>query len=329
MINFAFFYTICNVYLEKKIILTVKDLVKRYKEKTTLDHFSFEAREGEVLGLLGPNGCGKTTAINCILSLLKFDAGEITIFGEPMTQTANHLKKRIGLLPQEVSVFYDFTVSENIDYFCGLYVGDAAQRKTLVNEAIEFVGLQNYTKYRAKKLSGGLLRRLNIACGIAHKPELIFMDEPTVAVDAQSRNFILSGIKTLAQNGSTIVYTTHYLEEAESLCDRIVIMDNGKTIAEGTLDEVKNMSRTREKIIVEFIDAPADVDEKLKKIPYVIEVTKRTNDYLLSFENSVNNLNELISCINTEKLQYTKLYSERPTLNDTFLELTGKELRDE
>ena len=148
------------------MILTVKDLVKRYKEKNALDHFNFEVEQGEVLGLLGPNGCGKTTAINCILSILKFDAGEITIFGESMTQTAIDIKKRIGLVPQEVSLFYDFTVQENIDYFCGLYVTDSAKRKTLVNEAIEFVGLQNYKKYRAKKLSGGLLRRLNIACGI-------------------------------------------------------------------------------------------------------------------------------------------------------------------
>ncbi len=311
------------------MILTVKNVIKRYKEKTALDNFNLEVKEGEVLGLLGPNGCGKTTAINCILSLLKFDSGEITIFGESMKQNALHIKKRIGLVPQEVSLFYDFSVYENLDYFCGLYVADSLKRKTLVHEAIDFVGLTNYTNYRAKKLSGGLLRRLNIACGIAHKPQLIFMDEPTVAVDAQSRAFILSGIKELAKAGSTIVYTTHYLEEAEELCDRIVIMDNGRAIANGTLDELKNLSKAREKIIAEFIDEPENLSLKLKTIPHVLDVTKRQDGYLISFEHSVNNLNEFISFINSENLHYTKLYSERPSLNDTFLELTGKELRDE
>ncbi|WP_024470005.1 ABC transporter ATP-binding protein [Treponema pedis] len=311
------------------MILTVTDLVKRYKEKTALDNFNFEVKKGEVLGLLGPNGCGKTTAINCILSLLKFDSGEIKIFEEPMTQNALHIKKRIGLVPQEVSLFYDFTVRENIDYFCGLYINNSVKRKKLVNEAIEFVGLTNYSNYRAKKLSGGLLRRLNIACGIAHKPELIFMDEPTVAVDAQSRNFILSGIKELAKQGNTIVYTTHYLEEVEELCDRIVIMDNGKTVANGTLEELQKMGKTSEKIIVEFIEPPLNLEERLKTVPHILEVTKKTNEYLLYFENSSNNLNAFISFINSENLKYIKLYSERPTLNDTFLELTGKELRDQ
>ncbi|QEK01635.1 ABC transporter ATP-binding protein [Treponema phagedenis] len=310
------------------MILTVKNLVKRYKEKTALDHFNLEVREGEVLGLLGPNGCGKTTAINCILSLLTYSKGEIEIFGKPMTPNAPDIKQDIGLVPQEVSLFNVFTVKENVDYFCGLYVNDAAKRKALVDEAINFVGLSNYKNYKAKKLSGGLLRRLNIACGIAHKPRLIFMDEPTVAVDAQSRNFILSGIKDLAKNGSTIVYTTHYLEEAETLCDRVVIMDNGKDIANGTLDELKNLIKTREKIIVEFVSEPDNLESRLRNIKHVLDITKKGNDFIIVFENSLNNLNELISFINAEKLSYTKLYSEQPSLNDIFLELTGKELRD-
>ena len=310
------------------MILTVKNLVKRYNEKTALDHFNMEVKEGEILGLLGPNGCGKTTAINCMLSLLKHGKGEIIIFGQEMKPNALHIKKRIGLVPQEISVFYDFTVKQNIDYFCGLYVNNTQERKKLVDEAIDFVGLNNYASFRAKKLSGGLLRRLNIACGIAHKPELIFLDEPTVAVDAQSRNFILSGIKELAKRGSTIVYTTHYLEEVEELCDRIIIMDEGRDIANGTLEELHKLIRTSEKMVVEFVETKDNLQEELKKIPHVLEVTKNGNEFLISFENSINNLNELILFINNNSLAYTKLYSELPSLNDIFLELTGKELRD-
>ena len=234
-------------------------------------------------------------------------------------------------MPQEVSVYYDFTVKQNIDYFCGLYIDNGAERKKLVKEAIDFVGLNNYESYKAKKLSGGLLRRLNIACGIAHKPELIFLDEPTVAVDAQSRNFILSGIRKLAQNGSTIVYTTHYLEEAEQLCDRMVIMDNGRDIANGTFDELKDLIRTSEKVVVEFVglhDTADSIMEALKTIPHVTGIVQNGSEWLITFENSINNLNELILFINKRQLAYRKLYSERPSLSDIFLELTGKELRD-
>ena len=187
------------------MVLKVKSLVKRYKELIALEHFDMEVEEGEILGLLGPNGCGKTTAINCILSLLSFDKGEIEIFGKKMTPNSYDIKKQIGVVPQEVSVFENLTVRENIDYFCGLYIGDKAIRKEYVEEAIDFVGLKEYTKFYPKKLSGGLKRRLNIACGIVHKPKLIFLDEPTVAVDAQSRNFILDGIKKLNHEGSTII----------------------------------------------------------------------------------------------------------------------------
>ena len=314
-------------------VLSVKNLVKRYKEKIALDHFNLDVAKGEVLGLLGPNGCGKTTAINCILSLLKYDKGEIRIFDEPMRPDAFAIKRKIGLVPQEVSVYYDFTVKQNIDYFCGLYVDNGAERKKLVQEAINFVGLNSYESYKAKKLSGGLLRRLNIACGIAHKPELIFLDEPTVAVDAQSRNFILSGIRKLAQNGSTIVYTTHYLEEAEQLCDRMVIMDNGRDIANGTFDELKDLIRTSEKVVAEFIGLHDDAErntimEALRTIPHVTGVAQNGQEWLITFENSINNLNELILFINNRQLAYRKLYSERPSLSDIFLELTGKELRD-
>lgn len=162
-----------------------------------------------------------------MLSLLKYDKGTIEIFGEPMSPDNYQVKKQIGIVLQNVAVFEELTVQENIDYFCGLYISDKKKRKQLVEEAIQFVGLEDFRKMRPKKLSGGLLRRLNIACGIAHKPRLIILDEPTVAVDPQSRNKILEGIQQLNQQGSTIIYTSHYMEEVEQSDTRIAIMDHG------------------------------------------------------------------------------------------------------
>jgi ABC-2 type transport system ATP-binding protein len=310
------------------MIVKMNNVVKRYKELIALDHFNMEVVEGEILGLLGPNGCGKTTAINCILSLISFSKGEIEVFGQKMTPNSYDLKRKIGLVPQEVSVFDNLTVRENIDYFCGLYIEDKSLRKRYVNEAIEFVGLKNYIRFYPKRLSGGLKRRLNIACGIAHKPELIFLDEPTIGVDPQSRNFMLEGIKELNRQGSTIIYTTHYLDEAEMLCQRIVIMDKGKNLVAGTTEELKKMITTSEIIMVRFPDITDEVATSIKNIPRVIDIERNDEEYIIKFENGVNNLTNLLEFIEEHNLSYTSLHSKLPTLNEVFLELTGKELRN-
>lgn len=310
------------------MVVLVENLVKRYREMLALDHFNLQVSEGEILGLLGPNGCGKTTAINCMLSLLKYDKGEIRIFGEKMRPDSYELKRKIGVVPQEVSVLQNLTVYENIDYFCGLYVDDPKERKRLIEEAIEFVDLGDYRKFFPKKLSGGLKRRLNIACGIVHKPQLIFLDEPTVAVDAQSRNFMLEGIKKLRERGSTIIYTTHYLEEVEMLCDHIVIMDKGKNIAEGTKSELIDMIGMSEKVLVDFLNLSKEQEERLRKQPRVSSLMKKEEGYVLEFQKGGDNLTELLDFIRRENLLYHDLYSQKPSLNDVFLALTGKELRD-
>ena len=219
------------------MVIDVKNLVKRYDDLVALDHLNLQVDEGEIFGLLGPNGSGKSTAINCILSLLKYDKGQIKVYDKLMKANSYDLKKNIGVVMQNIAVFDELTVYENIDYFCGLYILDKKRRKELVEEAIEFVGLDDYKKFYPKKLSGGLLRRLNIACGIAHKPKLIILDEPTVAVDPQSRNNILEGIVKLNKAGATIVYTSHYMEEVEQICTKIAIMDKGRVIASGTSEE--------------------------------------------------------------------------------------------
>ena len=249
-------------------VIKVSNLTKEYRQLKAVDDLSFCVQEGEILGLLGPNGSGKSTTINCILSLLKFNSGDIEIFGEEMKPDAYEIKRKIGVVFQDVAVFEELTVYDNINYFCGLYVKDKATRKQYVEDAIELVGLEDFKKFYPKQLSGGLLRRLNIACGIAHKPKLIFLDEPTVAVDPQSRNNILDGIKKLRDMGATIVYTTHYMEEVEIICDRVIILDKGKILASGTVDELKSLVKIEKKVV------------------------------------------------------------PGPTLNDVFLELTGRELRD-
>ncbi|NLC67879.1 MAG: ABC transporter ATP-binding protein, partial [Clostridiaceae bacterium] len=275
-----------------------------------------------------PNGSGKTTVINCILSLLKYEKGEIKIFNQPMTPESYHIKADIGIVMQNAAVYEELTVYENIDYFCGLYISNKELKKKLVKEAVEFVGIGEYTGFYPRKLSGGLLRRLNIACGIAHKPKLVIMDEPTVGVDPQSRNRILEGIVELNRQGATIVYTSHYMEEVEQICSRILILDKGKAIATGTKDELKAMISLGEKITVESYEISGEQVSMLKKLPNIVSVDYK--DGLLSIKSSKgeNNLENVLDFIKREGIQYGKIYSERPTLNDVFLEITGKDLRD-
>lgn len=310
------------------MIIQVNNLVKRYKDVIALDHFSLEVEEGEILGLLGPNGSGKTTAINCMLSLLNYDKGEIQLFGKDMHPDMLESKRMIGVVPQEVAVFFELTVYENIDYFCSLYIKNKAERKRLVEEAISFVSLQDYRKFKPGKLSGGLLRRLNIACGIAHQPRLIFMDEPTVAVDPQSRNSILEGIRKLNEKGATIVYTSHYMEEVEEICSRIVIMDKGKVIAKGSKEQLKASITLKERIEIEQITlTPAQLKD-IEEIANVFTMQYQAHNLNVKFTEGRHNLMNLLDYLSQHDISFGKVYSQLPTLNDVFLEITGKQLRD-
>lgn len=310
-------------------VVEVKNLVKRYKERVALDHLNLEIRKGEIFGLLGPNGSGKTTAINCILSLLQYDKGEIRVMGRPMEGNAYDRKRKIGVVMQNVAVFDELTVYENIDYFCGLYIEDKEKRKQCVEEAIEFVELSEFRRYYPKKLSGGLLRRLNIACGIAHKPELIFFDEPTVAVDPQSRNKILEGIQMLNEQGATIIYTSHYMEEVEQICSRIAILDRGKVLAQGTADELKAMIKNTETIRLEVPQISEGILKRLYELPHVYQGKYEDGMMTLQCSGGSDNLLNVLHLLEGEKVSLGRIYSERPTLNDVFLEITGKTLRDE
>lgn len=309
-------------------MIHIENLVKRYGSVLALDHLNLDIKEGEIFGLLGPNGSGKTTAIGCILSLLKYDKGTITVFGEEMHPNSYELKKNIGVVMQNVAVFEQMSVWENIDYFCGLYVKDKHQRKELVEEAITFTGLHDYRKLRPKKLSGGLLRRLNIACGIVHKPKLIILDEPTVAVDPQSRNRILEGILELNRQGSTIIYTSHYMEEVEQICSKIAIIDHGRVLACGTTEELKKLLKTGETITIEAIALDEELLNGLKSLPHIFDVKYDNQILKIRLSSAKHNLVRILNYLTEQGISFGRVFSELPTLNDVFLEITGKELRD-
>lgn len=310
------------------MIIEINDLVKRYGKLTALNHFNLQVKKGDILGLLGPNGCGKSTAIHCMLSLLSYDKGEIKLFGEHMSPTRYDLKKRIGIVPQEVAVFEELNVIDNIDYYCGLYIIDKKTRKQYVSEVIDLVGLEEFTTFTPKKLSGGLKRRLNIACGIVHKPELIFLDEPTVAVDPQSRNKILDSIKELNRQGATIVYTTHYMEEVEQLCNNIVIVEKGQVIAEGSKEQLKGLIKVNEKIVIEIPDFPSVIKELLLQLPGIIDITYDNVFVTLNTEKSKSVFTQVLHILEENHIAFGNFYTQQPTLNDVFLEITGRELRD-
>lgn len=310
------------------MIVKVDGLVKRYGKLVALDYLSFGVKEGEIFGLLGPNGSGKTTAINCILSLLKYDKGTIEIFGKTMGPDKYAIKRDIGIIMQNVAVFDELTVYENISYFCSLYINDKDRIQELTEEAIQFVSLEDYKKFYPKKLSGGLFRRLNIACGIVHKPKLIILDEPTVAVDPQSRNKILEGIQKLNEQGATIIYTSHYMEEVEQICNNIAIIDRGKVIAQGTKEELKGMISIGEKISIETYKISEEQLLTLREMPNVVSVEYNDNQLMIKSGKGKNNLIQVLHYLENNKIDFGKVFTQLPTLNDVFLEITGKELRD-
>jgi len=309
------------------MIATMESVIKRYGETTALDHLSLEVVPGEILGLLGPNGAGKTTAIRVLSGLINADSGQTQVFGQ--TQNVNNLKSRrdMGLVTQDITVFTDLSAQENLKYFGGLYGLRGAQLAANVKETLEFIGLTEHAKKRPGKFSGGMQRRLNIGCALVHKPKFLIMDEPTVGIDPQSRKHILDSVKKIAQNGTTVLYTTHYMEEVQALCDRIVIMDTGRVIAQGSMDELVGRIAHEDKIRL-TANAPSEaLTEELRAISGVKNVLQNGSEYCVVSGVGSGNLSRVMEVASRHD-GVSSFSEEKPTLEDVFLTLTGKRLRD-
>ena len=309
-------------------IVKIEGLIKRFGDLTAVDNINLYIEEGEIYGLLGPNGAGKSTTINIMCGLLSMDKGKIEILDKDIVKEAYFTKKNIGMVPQDIAIYEDLTAYENVKFFASLYGLKGEELKKRTSEALEFVGLSDRAKQFPKGFSGGMKRRLNIACAIAHRPKLIIMDEPTVGIDPQSRNHILQSVKKLNSMGCTIIYTTHYMEEVEAICTKIGIIDHGKVIAEGTKEELKLIvtDKNTVKISVDLIDK-VDVEE-IKKINGVIDVSVDEYEIKISSHKEVNNLDKLIIYFTERDIQIQNIETHKPDLETVFLTLTGRKLRD-
>ncbi len=306
--------------------IKITDLVKRYGDRLVLDFFDMEVQDGEIFGLLGSNGAGKSTVIDCLLGQLPYDRGQIRIFSEELTKKNRELKRKIGVVPQPLVLLSELTVYENVDYFCSLYVTDKRRRHGLVQEAIELCDLCAVTDTYPQKLSPGMCRRLNLACGIAHKPQLVVVDEPLIGTDVLSRETILSVIRQLHQTGATILYVSKDIEEMSHLCTRIAIMDQGKVVITATTDELKAIISVGEKVTIEVFRMSADDVEEISMMKGVVFANYVNHELVVKSDKGKNNLANVLHFLEDRRIPFGKVYSEVPMLKDVFWEITGREL---
>lgn len=307
-------------------ILQIENLHKKYNDFEVIKGINLSINKGEIYGLLGPNGAGKSTLIKIICGIEKITSGKV-IFEEKETNI-NKYKKNIGLLPQDISVYHNFTARENVSFFCSLYGYKGKELKKRVDKSLEFVGLLDVENKKACEFSGGMKRRLNMACAIAHSPRLIIMDEPTVGIDPQSRNHILESVKKLNEEGATIIYTSHYMEEIEELCNNISIMDNGKIIARGAKEYLKSSIVTDNICTIYLKKEIYNIKKHISKIQGVKNVEIHHKEIKCFYSKEAYILQKIINTISNNSGIIENIKSEDPTLETVFLTLTGKQLRD-
>ncbi len=311
-----------------KSIIKVENLEKSFKNNKVLKKISFDVKEGEILCFLGPNGAGKSTTINILTTALGYDGGRICFYGEKAERNIKSVKSRMGIVPQDMAVYEEISAERNVSFFAALYGLKGKELKTKVAEALEFVELSDRRKDKVKTFSGGMKRRLNIACAIAHNPRLIIMDEPTVGIDPQSRNHILSSIKKLRDNGATIIYTTHYMEEVEEISTRIIIIDHGSIIAEGTKEDLKERLADEKLYSIGVEDAKGLKRDEFFRIEGIKNVDIAENVIKISALKGIENLDKIIALLIDKGLKINNLTSAAASLETVFLKLTGRTLRD-
>jgi len=308
--------------------IQIRDLVKRYGSQVSVDHLNLGINEGEIFGLLGPNGAGKSTTIKMMCGLLAPDQGEIRIGGESVRRNPLEIKRRIGVVPQELAIYEDLSARENVTFFAKLYGLKGKVLEERVEEALGFVGLLDRQKDKPSAYSGGMKRRLNIACAITHRPKLIIMDEPTVGIDPQSRNHILESVKTLNKMGSTIIYTTHYMEEVEAICSRVGIMDHGRLIASGTKEQLIRQLAREEKVVIGTGGVNAAAVDELRGHSRVEKVVVEGDVLDVYLPSSSSYLQDILFILSKHEVAIQTLNRIEPNLETVFLALTGRTLRD-
>ena len=307
-------------------MLEIKKVSKEYGDMIAVNDIDLEINKGEIFGILGPNGAGKSTLIGMICGLIKRTSGEI-IYEEKETKTRK-FKENIGIVPQDFALYWDLTAEENIEFFCSLYGFRGKDLKTRVNNVLDFVGLTDVRNKKASEFSGGMKRRLNIGCAIAHSPKLIIMDEPTVGIDPQSRNHILKSVLKLRDEGATVIYTSHYMQEVDDICDRIAIVDKGNVIAEGTSEELKNLIGDKRVFNITVKEKIDNFEDKLLEITGIEKVAYSENQYKISTIKNANLLTKIIETTLSLGGEIINVENSEPTLENVFLALTGKKLRD-
>ncbi len=309
-------------------LMTVRKLTKSFKDSKVLNEIDFDVKTGEILCILGPNGAGKSTTINILTAALSSNLGVIEFKGKPIERQLKNYKSSIGVVPQDLALYEELSAESNLRFFASLYGLRGKRLSSAVEQALTFAGLESRKDDKVKTFSGGMKRRLNIACAIAHKPSLVIMDEPTVGIDPQSRNHILNSILQLRKEGMTVIYTTHYMEEVETISTRIIIMDHGHIIASGTKESLKEDIQNEKRYLIETENLIAATADDIFGIEGIKKVLIRENHMEITSLKNIENLDRIISELSDRGDRITSITTEAASLETVFLKLTGRKLRD-